>query len=253
MPASGTLPFGRLDGRRAFVSGGAKGIGAAIVRGFAAAGAKVVIGDLDRSVAADLAGQVGAFAAELDVGDVAMVRQFMSRHGPFDIVVNNAGIDQHAFFTDTTPEDWAKLLSVNLVSVLACTHAALPAMQAAGFGRIVNIASEAARLGSKGGAVYSAAKSGVIAFTKSIARENGRYGITANVIAPGPVRTPMLEQAVAKGGDRILHAMTDATLLRRLGEPEEVAAAALFLASDQAAFITGETIGVSGGMGLGGS
>jgi 2-hydroxycyclohexanecarboxyl-CoA dehydrogenase len=253
VPASGTLPFGRLDGRRAFVSGGAKGIGAAIVRGFAAAGAKVVIGDLDRSVAADLAGQVGAFAAELDVGDIAMVRQVMSRHGPFDIVVNNAGIDQHAFFTDTTPEDWAKLLSVNLVSVLACTHAALPAMQAAGFGRIVNIASEAARLGSKGGAVYSAAKGGVIAFTKSIARENARYGITANVIAPGPIRTPMLEQVVAKGGDKILNAMTDATLLRRLGEPEEIAAAALFLASDQAAFITGETIGVSGGMGLGGS
>jgi 2-hydroxycyclohexanecarboxyl-CoA dehydrogenase len=251
--ASGTLPFGRLDGRRAFVSGGAKGIGAAIVRSFAAAGAKVVIGDLDKSVAADLAGQVGASAAELDVGDVAMVRQVMSRHGPFDILVNNAGVDQHAFFTDTTPEDWAKLLAVNLVSVLACTHAALPAMQAAGFGRIVNIASEAARLGSKGGAVYSAAKGGVIAFTKSIARENARYGITANVIAPGPVRTPMLEQAVAKGGDKILRAMTDATLLRRLGEPEEIAAAALFLASDQAAFITGETIGVSGGMGLGGS
>jgi 2-hydroxycyclohexanecarboxyl-CoA dehydrogenase len=251
--ASGTLPFGRLDGRRAFVSGGAKGIGAAIVRGFAAAGAKVVIGDLDRSVAADLAGQVGASVAELDVGDVAMVRQVMSRYGPFDIVVNNAGIDQHAFFTDTTPEDWAKLLAVNLVSVLACTHAALPAMQAAGFGRILNIASEAARLGSKGGAVYSAAKGGVIAFTKSIARENARYGITANAIAPGPIRTPMLEQAVAKGGDKILHAMTDATLLRRLGEPEEIAAAALFLASDQAAFITGETIGVSGGMGLGGS
>jgi NAD(P)-dependent dehydrogenase (short-subunit alcohol dehydrogenase family) len=251
--ASGTLPFGRLDGRRAFVSGGAKGIGAAIVRGFAAAGAKVVIGDLDRSVAADLAGQVGASVAELDVGDVAMVRQVMSRYGPFDIVVNNAGIDQHAFFTDTTPEDWAKLLAVNLVSVLACTHAALPAMQAAGFGRIVNIASEAARLGSKGGAVYSAAKGGVIAFTKSIARENARYGITANAIAPGPIRTPMLEQAVAKGGDKILHAMTDATLLRRLGEPEEIAAAALFLASDQAAFITGETIGVSGSMGLGGS
>jgi NAD(P)-dependent dehydrogenase (short-subunit alcohol dehydrogenase family) len=251
--ASGTLPFGRLDGRRAFVSGGAKGIGAAIVRGFAAAGAKVVIGDLDRSGAADLAGQVGASVAELDVGDVAMVRQVMSRYGPFDIVVNNAGIDQHAFFTDTTPEDWAKLLAVNLVSVLACTHAALPAMQAAGFGRIVNIASEAARLGSKGGAVYSAAKGGVIAFTKSIARENARYGITANAIAPGPIRTPMLEQAVAKGGDKILHAMTDATLLRRLGEPEEIAAAALFLASDQAAFITGETIGVSGSMGLGGS
>jgi 2-hydroxycyclohexanecarboxyl-CoA dehydrogenase len=252
VPNAGTLPFGRLDRRRAFVSGGAHGIGAAIVRTFAAAGADVLIGDLDIARATDLAGQVGATAAQLDVTDAGRVNEIMSRHGPFDIVVNNAGADQHAFFTDTTPYDWAKLLAVNLVSAFACTHAALPAMQAAGFGRIINIASEAARLGSKGGAAYAAAKGGVIAFTKSIARENARYGITANAIAPGPIRTPMLEQAVAKGGDRILHAMTDATLLRRLGEPEEVAAAALFLASDQAAYITGETIGVSGGMGLGG-
>jgi 2-hydroxycyclohexanecarboxyl-CoA dehydrogenase len=251
VPASG-LPLGRLDGRRAFVSGGAKGIGAAIVRSFANAGAKVVIGDLDIASASALAGQVGATAAKLDVTDAGIVRQIVLQHGPFDIVVNNAGADQHAFFTDTIPEDWAELLAVNLVSVFACTHAALPAMQAAGFGRIINIASEAARLGSKGGAVYSAAKGGVIAFTKSIARENARYGITANVIAPGPIRTPMLERVVAKGGDKILRAMTDATLLQRLGEPEEVAAAALFLASDQAGYITGETIGVSGGMGLGG-
>jgi NAD(P)-dependent dehydrogenase (short-subunit alcohol dehydrogenase family) len=252
VPASGALAFGRLDRRRAFVSGGAHGIGAAIVRTFAAAGADVIIADLDLASAADLAGQVGASAAQLDVTDAGMVQRVMSQHGPFDIVVNNAGADQHAFFTDTTPDDWARLIAVNLVSVLACTHAALPAMQAAGFGRIINIASEAARLGSKGGAVYSAAKGGVIAFTKSIARENARFGITANAIAPGPIRTPMLEQAVTKGGDRILRAMTDTTLLRRLGEPEEVAAAVLFLASDHASYITGETIGVSGGMGLGG-
>jgi len=252
VPASGALPFGRLDRRRAFVSGGAHGIGAAIVRTLAAAGADVIIADLDLSGATDLAGQVGATAARLDVTDAGMVQQVMSQYGPFNIVVNNAGADQHAFFTDTTPDDWARLLAVNLVSVLACTHAALPAMQAAGFGRIINIASEAARLGSKGGAAYAAAKGGVLAFTKSIARENARYRITANAIAPGPIRTPMLEQAVARGGDKILHAMTDSTLLRRLGEPEEVAAAALFLASDQAAYITGETIGVSGGMGLGG-
>jgi NAD(P)-dependent dehydrogenase (short-subunit alcohol dehydrogenase family) len=248
----GALPFGRLDGRRAFVSGGAQGIGAAIVRAFAGAGAHVVIGDLDLASASALADQTGTVAAKLDVGDPGMVQQIMSQHGPFDIVVNNAGVDQHAFFTDTTPADWARLIAVNLVSVLACTHAALPAMQAKRFGRIINITSEAARLGSKGGAVYSAAKGGVISFTKSIARENARFGITANAIAPGPIRTPMLEQAVAKGGDKILHAMTDATLLRRLGEPEEVAATALFLASDQAAYITGETIGVSGGMGAGG-
>jgi 2-hydroxycyclohexanecarboxyl-CoA dehydrogenase len=252
VPASGALPFGRLDRRRAFVSGGAHGIGAAIVRTFAAAGADVIIADFDLSGATDLAGQVGATAARLDVTDAGMVQQVVSQHGPFDIVVNNAGADQHAFFTDTTVDDWARLLAVNLVSVFACTHAALPAMQAAGFGRIINIASEAARLGSRGGAAYAAAKGGVIAFTKSIARENARYRITANAIAPGPIRTPMLEQAVARGGDKILHAMTDPTLLRRLGEPEEVAAAALFLASDQAAYITGETIGVSGGMGLGG-
>jgi 2-hydroxycyclohexanecarboxyl-CoA dehydrogenase len=252
VPKAGTLPFGRLDRRRAFVSGGAQGIGAAIVRMFAAAGADVIIGDRDIAHATVLARQVGATAVQLDVTDAGTVRQIILQHGPFDIVVNNAGADQHAFFTDTTPDDWAKLLAVNLVSAFACTHAALPAMQAAGFGRIINIASEAARLGSKGGAAYAAAKGGVIAFTKSIARENARYGITANAIAPGPIRTPMLEQAVAKGGDKILRAMTDATLLRRLGEPEEIAAAALFLASDQAAYITGETIGVSGGMGLGG-
>ncbi|MES2198443.1 MAG: SDR family oxidoreductase [Pseudomonadota bacterium] len=252
MPAAGILPFGRLDRRRALVTGGAQGIGAAIVRSFAAAGCHVVIGDLDIATATELAGQVGAVAAKLDVTDTGLVHQVISQHGPFDIVVNNAGVDQHAFFTDTTPEDWAKLLAVNLVSVFACTHAALPEMQSAGFGRIINIASEAARLGSRGGAVYAAAKGGVVAFTRSIARENARYGITANVIAPGPIRTPMLEQAVARGGDRILEAMTGSTLLRRLGEPEEVAATALFLASDQASYITGETIGVSGGMGLGG-
>jgi 2-hydroxycyclohexanecarboxyl-CoA dehydrogenase len=252
MLKSSTLPFGRLDRRRAFVSGGAHGIGAAIVRTFAGAGADVVIGDLDIACATDLATQVGATAVQLDVTDAAKVQQIVSRHGPFDIVVNNAGADQHAFFTDTTPDDWARLLAVNLVSAFASIHAALPAMQAAGFGRIINIASEAARLGSRGGAAYAASKGGLIAFTKSIARENARYGITANAIAPGPIRTPMLEQAVAKGGDKILRAMTDATLLRRLGEPEEIAAAVLFLASDQAAYITGETIGVSGGMGLGG-
>jgi NAD(P)-dependent dehydrogenase (short-subunit alcohol dehydrogenase family) len=234
------------------VSGGARGIGAAIARSFAGAGARVLIADLDVAAASDLAHEINADIAGLDVSDVRAVQAVIAQDGPFDILVNNAGIDQHAFFTDTTPADWARLIAVNLTSVLACTQAVLPAMQAARFGRIINITSEAARLGSTGGSVYSAAKGGVIAFTKSIARENARFGITANAIAPGPIRTPMLEQAVAKGGDKILRAMTDATLLGRLGEPEEVAAAARFLASDQAAYITGEMLGVSGGMGIGG-
>jgi len=249
---AGSLRFGRLDGRRAFVSGGARGIGAAIARSFADAGAQVVIADLDPVPASESSRQFRAVAAKVDVADAVAVQAVVAQHGPFDILVNNAGIDQHAFFTETAPQDWARLIAVNLTSVLACTHAVLPAMQAARFGRIINVTSEAARLGSRGGSVYSAAKGGVIAFTKSMARENARYRITANAIAPGPIRTPMLEQAVATGGDKILRAMTDATLLGRLGEPEEVAAAALFLASDQAAYITGETLGVSGGMGIGG-
>ena len=165
-------------------------------------------------------------------------------------VVNNAGRDQHAFFTKTTPEDWGRLVAVNLGSVFAITHLTLPHMQSSGFGRIVNIASEAARLGSRGGSIYAAAKGGVIAFTKSIARENARFGITANVVAPGPIDTPLLQSAVAKGGEALKDAMINATLVRRLGTADEVAAAVLFLASKEAGFITGETLGVSGGMGI---
>ena len=126
-------------------------------------------------------------------------------------------------------------------------------MQEAGYGRIVSIASEAGRVGSKGSAVYSAAKGGVIAFTKAIARENARYGITANAIAPGPINTPLLTRRARSSatiGERIIETMRQATQLRRLGEPEEVAAAVAFLASDDASYVTGETLGVSGGLGM---
>lgn len=240
-----------LAGRRAFVTGGAKGIGAAIARRLALDGAQVVIADLDIDAANALAAEIGATAVLLDVTRLDRVSDVMAATGPFQILVNNAGIDQHAFFTQTTAEDWRRLLAVNLESVFATTHAALPAMQSAGFGRIVNIASEAGRLGSRGGAVYAAAKGGVIAFSKSIARENGRKGITVNVVAPGPIDTPLLRHAVEQGGERLLAAMTGATLAGRLGTPDEVAAAVAFLVSDAAGFVTGETLGVSGGMGCG--
>lgn len=246
--ANSTTP---LAGRSAFVTGGAKGIGAAIVRRLAADGAQVVIADLDIDAAQALAQEVWGTAVQLDVTDLAQVATSIAAHGPFDILVNNAGVDQHAFFTKTTADDWHRLLAINLESVFATTHAALPAMQAAGFGRLINIASEAGRLGSRGGAVYAAAKGGVIAFTRSIARENGGKGITANVIAPGPIDTPLLRQALEQGGDKLLQAMTGATLAGRLGTPEEVAAAVAFLASADAGFITGEVLGVSGGMGCG--
>jgi 2-hydroxycyclohexanecarboxyl-CoA dehydrogenase len=244
-------PHTPLAGRKAFVTGGAKGIGAAIARRLAADGAQVTIADLDMAAAQALAQEIAARAVQLDVTDLAQVSAVMAEHGPFDILVNNAGVDQHAFFTRTTPDDWRRLIAINLESVFATTHAALPAMQAAGFGRLINIASEAGRLGSRGGAVYAAAKGGVIAFTRSIARENGGKGITANVIAPGPIDTPMLRQALEQGGDKLLQAMTGATLAGRLGTPEEVAAAVAFLASAEAGFITGEVLGVSGGMGCG--
>lgn len=178
------------------------GIGAAIAETFARESADVLIADVDLDAGARLADRIGAKAVGLDVADFAAVQRAVDASGPFDTLVNNVGLDQHAFFTETTPEDWRRLLSVNLESVFACTRAVLPAMQAARFGRIINIASEAGRLGSRGGAVYAAAKGGVIAFTKSIARENARFTITANVIAPGPIDTPMLRQAVDLGGKK---------------------------------------------------
>ena len=242
---------GALQGRRALVTGGAKGIGAAIAQALSRAGAAVTVLDIDRGAGETIAAAHDLEFIAADVADGEALREALPGAGPFDILVNNAGVDQHAFFTDTSPSDWRRLLAINLESVFAVTHIVLPGMQAARFGRILNIASEAARLGSRGGAVYAAAKAGVIGFTKSLARENARFGITANVIAPGPIDTPMLRAAVAQGGDKLLDAMQRSTLLRRLGTPEEVAAAAVFLASDDAGFITGETLGVSGGMGIG--
>jgi 2-hydroxycyclohexanecarboxyl-CoA dehydrogenase len=240
-----------LSGRRAFIAGGASGIGAAIARRLAQDGATVVIADLQGEAAQALATELGGSGIALDVSDFDAVAAAVAQHGPFEILVNSAGVDQHAFFTRTAPSDWRRLLVVNLESVLNTTHAVLPGMQAARYGRIVNVASEAGRLGSRGGAVYAAAKGGVIAFTRSIARENGGYGITANVVAPGPVDTPLLRQAVQQGGEKIMAAMTGATLLGRLGTPDEVAAAVAFLVSEPAGFITGEALGVSGGMGCG--
>ena len=239
-----------LEGRRAFVTGAAKGIGAAIARRLAGDGAGTILADRDGDALERLCADLGSAPVVLDVTDTAEVEQTIAAHGPFDILINNAGIDQHAFHTRTDADEWQRLLSVNLVSVLATVHAVLPAMQDAGYGRIVNIASEAGRLGSRGGAVYAAAKGGVIAFTKSIALENARFGITANCIAPGPIDTPLVSEAVARGGEKLLHAMTGATLLGRLGTPEEVADAAAFLVSGRSGFITGETLCVSGGMGL---
>ena len=242
----------RLEGRKALVTGGASGIGAAIARRLAAEGASVAIGDIDTGGAGEVAAEISGEAIDLDVTDLGSAQSALERTGAVDILINNAGTDEFGFFSQTTPEQWEKVIAVNLNGVLNCTYAALPGMQEAGYGRIVNIASEAGRIGSKGSAVYSAAKGGVIAFTKVIAREGARFGINVNGIAPGPIETPLLMGALEFGeiGQKVVDNMKAGTQLRRLGSPDEVAAAVAFLASDDASYVTGEILGVSGGMGM---
>lgn len=246
------LPAVRLEGRKALVTGGASGIGAAIAARLAAEGAEVWVGDIDTDGAERVAGEVSGHALDLDVTDIESARAAVAAIGTPDVLVNNAGTDEFGFFTYTTPEQWRRVLDINLGGVLNCTHAALPAMQEAGYGRIVSISSEAGRVGSKGSAVYSAAKGGIIAFMKTIARESARYGITANSVAPGPIETPLLMGAKEFGeiGAKVIATMEESTQMKRLGQPEEVAAAVAFLASEDATFVTGETLGVSGGLGM---
>ncbi len=242
----------RLEGKRALVTGGASGIGAAIAARLAAEGAEVWVGDIDVTGAEKVAAEIAGHPLELDVTDLDSANAAVEAAGGLEILVNNAGTDEFGFFTQTTPQQWQRVIAINLVGVLNCTYAALPGMQQAGYGRIVTISSEAGRVGSKGSAVYSAAKGGVVAFMKTIARENGRYGVTANSIAPGPIETPLLMGAKLLGevGEKLIENMKGMTQLGRLGQPDEVAAAAAFLASDDATFVTGETLGVSGGLGM---
>jgi 2-hydroxycyclohexanecarboxyl-CoA dehydrogenase len=246
------LPLVRLEGRKALVTGGGSGIGAAICARLAAEGAEVWVGDIDVPGAERVAGEVAGHPLELDVTDLDSAKAAVEAAGRLDILVNNAGTDEFGFFTHTQPEQWQRLLAINLTGVFNCAYAALAVMQTAKYGRIVSISSEAGRVGSKGSAVYSATKGGVVAFMKAIARENARYAITANSIAPGPIETPLLMGAMEFGeiGEKVIETMKASTQMHRLGQPEEVAAAVAFLASDDATYVTGETLGVSGGLGM---
>jgi 2-hydroxycyclohexanecarboxyl-CoA dehydrogenase len=248
-----TAAGARLAGQRAVVTGGGRGIGAGIARRLGAEGAHVTIADIDLAAAAEVAAEIGGTAVELDVADPEAVRAALGGERTFEVLVNNAGYDEFRWFTEVTPAQWRRMLAVNLEGVFACTQAVLPAMQRARYGRIITVSSEAGRIGSKGNAVYASTKAAAVGFTKSIARENARFAITANTLVPGPIETPLLDKVRAQGeiGDRQIAAMVAGTQLGRLGTPEEVAAAAAFLASPEAGFVTGETLGVSGGMGLG--
>lgn len=246
-----------LQDKIAVVTGAASGIGRATAQALAGAGAQVVVADIDavhgEEVAAALrqAGRRALFLA-VDLTDAASIAGFAgevaNRLGPVDILVNGAGWGRTAPFVEGSPEFWARLIALNLVGPMTLAKALLPAMMERGSGRIVNIASDAGRVGSLGETVYSAAKGGLIAFTKSLAREMARYRINVNCVCPGPTDTPLM----AAVPDKVKEALIKAIPFRRLGRPEEVADAVAFFASDRAAYITGQVLSVSGGLTMAG-
>lgn len=245
--------------RVALVTGGGSGIGREICVGLAAAGRKVAVADLNLDGALETASLISAtggtaIAVHMDVADSDAVQggilQVLDEFGPPEILVNCAGWDELMPFLSTDEDFWDRVIEINYKGVLRTVHACLPSMTENGWGRIVNIASDAGRVGSSFEAVYSGAKGGVIGFTKTIAREAARSGVTANVVCPGPTDTPLLDGIVAASddGDKIIGAMARAVPMKRVGTPIEVASAVLYFCSEEAAFVTGQTLSVSGGL-----
>lgn len=248
-----------LNGKTALVTGAGGAIGRAISLRLAAAGARVGLLDVNAAAADQAARDIAAAGGMAspyvaDITDYAAVAAAVSEAeamlGPIDILVNNAGWDRVGNFLDTSPADWERLLAINLVGALNLQHVACRGMVARGRGRVVNIASDAGRVGSSGEAVYAAAKGGLIAFSKTLARELAPQRICCNVVCPGPTDTPLLASFAGEGeaGQKIRAALERAIPFKRLGQPEDVAGIVAFLASDEAAFITGQVISVSGGL-----
>jgi 2-hydroxycyclohexanecarboxyl-CoA dehydrogenase len=244
--------------RVALVTGGGGGIGRAIALALADDGRAVAVADLREELALEAADAVEAgggraVAVPLDVTERASVSAGVGRAlealGPIEILVNAAGWDELRPFLETEEPFWERVIEINFTGCLRLTRELLPAMVDRGWGRIVNVASDAGRVGSSLESVYSGAKGAVIAFTKTIAREVAHDGVSANTVCPGPTRTPLLEgMAEGPNGDRLIDSLTRAVPMRRLGEPEDVAAAVAFLASERAGYITGQTLSVSGGL-----
>lgn len=253
----GSAAQGEGGRRVAFVTGGAGGIGTAVCRQLAAAGRAVAVADLSREAAEKVAADIDGVGVPLDVTDpdsvAAALAETTERLGAPTIVVNVAGWDELKPFLETDEAFTHKVLEINLNGPIRVLRATLPAMVEARYGRIVNIASDAGRVGSSLESVYSGAKSGVIGFTKTIAREFAKYGICANTVCPGPTDTPLL-RSITEGerSGSIIAAMTKAVPMRRMGTPQDVAPAVAFFASDAAGFITGQTLSASGGLTMSG-
>ncbi len=249
----------KLTDKVAVVTGGARGIGKAISSILAVQGARVAIADLLEEDAQKTAEEIQAaggraVAVRTDITDLASVQAMAEKvkqdFGTIDILVNNAGWDRMKPFVKTTPEFWDKVIDINYKGVLNTTFAAAGEMMARGSGRIINIASDAARVGSTGESVYAGAKGAVISFSKTMARELARNQITVNVICPGPTPTPLLDDMKAEDAlaDKILSGMDRIIPLKRMGTPQDIAHAVVFFASDEASFITGQVLSVSGGL-----
>jgi 2-hydroxycyclohexanecarboxyl-CoA dehydrogenase len=226
-----------LKGKTAIVTGGAAGIGAAIVQRFKEEGTRVVVFDI-------------SLEKKVDITNYEQVKKAVEEAGPVDILVNNAGWDMFKPFLKTDPAFWQKIISINLVGAMNLLHCVLPGMVERGGGKVVSIASDAGRVGSSGEAPYSACKGGIIALTKTLARELAGKGVRLNVVCPGLTETNMLEQFMQGAGnpDKLREAYRRAIPIGRLGKPEDIPGAVLFFASDDADFITGQVISVSGGL-----
>jgi 2-hydroxycyclohexanecarboxyl-CoA dehydrogenase len=242
-----------LAGKAVLVTGGGGAIGAAICRRFAAEGARLLVADRVRESAERVATECQGTALVFDIADYGAAQAALAERA-VDVLVNNAGWDRFQNFADTKPEEWEQLIAINLRGPLNLHHIVLPQMLARNHGRIVNIASDAARVGSSGEAVYSACKGGVISFSKTLAREVARKGITVNVVCPGPTDTPILRGFLGEGdaGQKVYDALVRAIPMKRVGQPEDIPGIVAFLASDEAEFITGQVLSVSGGLTMAG-
>jgi 2-hydroxycyclohexanecarboxyl-CoA dehydrogenase len=243
-----------MSNRTALVTGGAQGIGRGIALSLGEAGFKVAVADLNTEAAEQTAKEIeaGGGTAVADTASVkAAVGQVEAELGPVEVVVNNAGWDDFMPFVKTTEEFWDKVLDINFKGMLRVTQTVVPGMIERGFGRVVNIGSDAGRVGSSLEAVYSGAKGGTIAFTKTLAREVATKGVTVNTVCPGPTDTPALRKFADGAGDdaeKVIAGMTRAVPMKRLGTPEDIGPAVAFFASDAAGFVTGQTLSVSGGL-----